>query len=271
MKNHYLEKRLKIVKNISDELRQFNNIKMVAVTGSCAIGCPTDKSDIDLQVAFGEMPDSAEIEKIKNCLLDKYGQCKQHKWIGSEMTFGITIEDVNISVFYGIADDFKSVAFCGKNIGTDGESSLSVYYDMLPFYDSMDICGYILNNFEYTDEKQKEILSAKINNLKDLFKYEALKILGNNIMFLKYKHEIIENIIDIIYSLNNRPKRMINDFIFMGDRLNFYPLYLLTDLSSLAFENNTDVFNKQAKELIVKILNDSSNDILKANSTIFTN
>jgi len=216
MKNHHLEKRLKIVKNVSDELQQFNNVKMVAVTGSCAIGCPTEKSDIDLQVAFSEMPYNTEIEKIRNRLLDKYGQCKQHKWIGSEMTFGLTIEDINISVFYGKVDDFKSVAFCSQNIGTDGESSLSVYYDMLPFYDSMNICGYIRDNFEYTDEKQTEILSNKINELKDLFEYDSLKILNNNIMILKYKYLVLENIVDIIYCLNKRPKRMVNDFIYMA-------------------------------------------------------
>ena len=155
------------------------------------------------------------------------------------------------------------MAFCGNTIGKEGESSLSVYYDMIPLYDNQNICGYIRDNFEYTDEKQKEILSNTMNQLKDLFKYEALKISNNTIMFLNYKHEIIERIINMIYSINKRPKRMVNDFIFMGDKLKFYPSYLLADLANLASENGTDVFNRQAKELIAKISDDSSIEILK--------
>ena len=257
-KSYHLEKRLEIAKCVSDELQKFNNIEMVAITGSCAIGCPTEKSDIDFQVAFNEMPDNTEIESIKSCLLSKYGNCKQNKQISVGEVFGLTIENINISIFYGTVDDFKGVAFCGNAIGNEGESSLSVYYDMIPLYDNLNICGYIHDNFEYTDEKQKEILLNKVSNLKDLFNYESFKIFDNNIMFLKYKYEIIKNIVDVIYSLNRHPKRMINDFVFMSDKLNFYPPYLLSELSNITSENNTEVFNQQAKELIIRIFDDSS-------------
>jgi len=261
--NYRLKKRLEIAKYVSDELKKFDNVKMVALTGSCAIGCPTEQSDIDFQVAFGATPDAAELKNIRKRLLRKYGRCRQNKSISIGEVFALTIEGIDVSIFYGKAEDFKRVAFCGDTIGKEGESSLSVYYDMIPLYDSLNICGYIRDHFEYTDEKQREITAKKIARIKDLFNYEALKISGNSLMFLKYKYEIIENIVDIIYSINKRPKRMVNDFAFMGDRLRFYPTYLLPCLNTLASENETDAFNRQAKELLIKIADDSSIEMLK--------
>jgi len=271
MKNIHLEKRLKIARYVSDELQKIDNVKMVAITGSCAIGCPTEKSDIDFQIAFNELPENTEIDLIKNCLISKYGNCKQNKYFSMGTVFGLTIENIDMSMFYGKVDDFKSVVLCGNKMGTEGESSLSVYYDMLPLYDSLNICGYIRDNIKYTNEKQKEILSNKLSNLKDLFNHDFLKISENKIMFLKYKYEIIDNIIEIVYALNKRPKRMLDDFIYMSDKLSFYPQYLSSELLNITSQNNTDIFNKQAKSVIVKIFDDSCNEILKANSKIFIN
>jgi len=79
---------------------------MIAITGSCAIGCPTEKSDIDFQVAFGKMPDTTELKNIRKCLLRKYGKCKQHKTISVGKVFALTIEDIDISIFYGKVQDF---------------------------------------------------------------------------------------------------------------------------------------------------------------------
>jgi hypothetical protein len=56
---------------------------------------------------------------------------------------------------------------------------------------------------------------------------------------------------------------MVNDFIYMADKLSFYPQYLSVELSNLSSENNLEIFNKQAKELIIKFFHDSSNDLLK--------
>ena len=88
-------------------------------------------------------------------------------------------------------------------------------------------------------------------------------------MFMQYKFEIIKNIIDIIYCLNKRPKRIIDDFIYMADKLKFYPKYLSDELSNLAVENNAQLFDKLCKELIIKLFSDSCNDLLKESVTKF--
>lgn len=268
IKNIYLEKRLDIARSISDELKKFDNIKMIALSGSCVIGCPTEKSDIDLQIAFEMKPKCTEIENMRRSLIEKFSDSKQKKYSFIGTVTGITVKDIDVSIFYGTVEDFKGIA--SVDVKDNNELSLTLYYDMIPLYDILDICGFIRNNIQYPEERQKQILSEKADALKRLFNYESFKIIDNNIMFLKYKYKIIENIIDIVYTLNKRPKRMVNDFIYMADKLSFCPQYLPGELSNIASESNPDRFNKNAEELIIKLFNDSSDEILKTEIRNFT-